>query len=45
MKNLLILVLTFVHSEHVWDDKTHTQHIELHVKRNLDNKNIIGVKF
>lgn len=27
-----------------WDDRTNTQHIELHVKRNLDNKNIIGVK-
>jgi hypothetical protein len=28
-----------------WDERTHTQHIELHVKRNLDNKNIIGIKF
>jgi hypothetical protein len=28
-----------------WDDRTHTQHIELHVKRNLDDKNIIGIKF
>jgi hypothetical protein len=28
-----------------WDERTHTQHIEFHVKRNLDNKNIIGVKF
>ncbi|MGB0391581.1 MAG: hypothetical protein ACPGD5_08435 [Salibacteraceae bacterium] len=28
-----------------WDDKTNTQHIEFHVKRNLDNKNIIGLKF
>lgn len=28
-----------------WDDRKHTQHIELHVKRNLDDKNIIGVKF
>ncbi|MBY5952590.1 hypothetical protein OU792_03400 [Algoriphagus sp. NF] len=28
-----------------WDDRTNTQHIELHVKRNLDNKNIIGLKF
>ncbi|MEQ8925762.1 MAG: hypothetical protein RLO81_08085 [Fulvivirga sp.] len=28
-----------------WDDRKHTQHIELHVKRNLDNKNIIGLKF
>ena len=27
-----------------WDDRQNTQHIELHVKRNLDNKNIIGVK-
>ena len=27
-----------------WDERTHTQHIELHIKRNLDNKNIIGVK-
>lgn len=31
--------------EKSWDDRTHTQHIELHVKRNLDNKNILGVKF
>ena len=28
-----------------WNDHTSTQHIEFHVKRNLDNKNIIGVKF
>ncbi|MEZ4939771.1 MAG: hypothetical protein R3D58_02820 [Saprospiraceae bacterium] len=28
-----------------WEDRTHTQHIEFHVKRNLDNKNIIGAKF
>jgi len=28
-----------------WNDRTHTQHIELHVKRNLDNKNIVGIKF
>jgi hypothetical protein len=27
-----------------WDETKHTQHIELHVKRNLDNKNIIGIK-
>lgn len=27
-----------------WNDRKHTQHIELHIKRNLDNKNIIGVK-
>ena len=31
--------------EKSWDDRTHTQHIEFHVKRNLDNKNIIGLKF
>lgn len=28
-----------------WNDHTSVQHIEFHVKRNLDNKNIIGVKF
>ncbi|MEQ9149635.1 MAG: hypothetical protein RLP13_15275, partial [Cytophagales bacterium] len=28
-----------------WNDRTSVQHLELHVKRNLDNKNIIGVKF
>lgn len=28
-----------------WDARTSTQMIELHVKRNLDNKNIVGVKF
>ena len=27
-----------------WNDRMHTQHIEFHVKRNLDNKNIIGLK-
>ena len=27
-----------------WDNRTHTQHIELHIKRNLDDKNTIGVK-
>ncbi|TXB68368.1 hypothetical protein [Phaeodactylibacter luteus] len=27
-----------------WDDRTHTQHIELHIKRSLDDKNIIGLK-
>lgn len=27
-----------------WNDKQNTQHIELHVKRNLDDKNIIGIK-
>lgn len=31
--------------EKSWDERTHTQHIELHVKRNLDDKNIVGVKF
>jgi len=31
--------------EDSWNDRTHTQHIELHVKRNLDDKNIIGLKF
>ncbi len=30
--------------EKAWDDQMHTQHIELHVKKNLDNKNIVGVK-
>ena len=28
-----------------WDDRQNTQMIELHVKRNIDNKNIVGVKF
>ncbi|MTI38939.1 hypothetical protein [Fulvivirga lutimaris] len=28
-----------------WNDHTSVQHIEFHVKRNLDNKNILGVKF
>lgn len=28
-----------------WDDRKNTQHVELHFKRNLDNKNIIGIKF
>ncbi|RMF01249.1 MAG: hypothetical protein D6772_05130 [Bacteroidetes bacterium] len=28
-----------------WDDRTNTQHIELHIKRNLDERNIIGLKF
>ena len=28
-----------------WKDRQNTQMIELHVKRNLDNKNIVGVKF
>ncbi len=31
--------------ETAWDDRVNTQHIEFHVKRNLDDKNIIGVKF
>jgi hypothetical protein len=28
-----------------WDKRTSTQMVELHVKRNLDNKNIVGAKF
>ncbi|MCB9474180.1 MAG: hypothetical protein H6678_10255 [Candidatus Delongbacteria bacterium] len=28
-----------------WNDRTSTQMIEIHVKRNLDDKNIIGLKF
>jgi len=28
-----------------WDDRQNTQMIELHIKRNLDDKNIIGLKF
>lgn len=28
-----------------WNERSSTQHLELHVKRNLDNKNIIGLKF
>ena len=28
-----------------WDDRQNTQMIELHIKRKLDNKNIIGFKF
>lgn len=27
-----------------WDDRINTQHIELHIKRDLDDKNIIGLK-
>jgi hypothetical protein len=27
-----------------WNDRMHTQHIEFHIKRHLDDKNIIGVK-
>ena len=30
--------------EKSWNERKHTQHIELHVKRNLDHKNIIGLK-
>jgi len=30
--------------EKSWNDRKHTQHIELHIKRNLDDKNIIGIK-
>ena len=28
-----------------WGKRTSIQMVELHVKRNLDNKNIVGVKF
>jgi len=28
-----------------WNEQTSTKHIEFHIKRNLDNKNIIGLKF
>lgn len=28
-----------------WDDRQNTQMIELHIKHNLDDKNIIGLKF
>jgi len=28
-----------------WNNRKHTQHIEFHLKRDLDEKNIIGVKF
>lgn len=38
---VIILPQLFMDS---WDDKIHTQHIEFHIKRNLDDKNIIGVK-
>ena len=31
--------------ENKWNDHTSTQHLELHVKRNLDDKNIVGLKF
>lgn len=31
--------------EKAWDDRINTQHIEFHVKRNLDDKNIVGIKF
>jgi hypothetical protein len=31
--------------EKSWNNRSHTQHIELHFKYNLDEKNIIGVKF
>lgn len=27
-----------------WGDRKHTQHIEIHIKRKLDDKNIIGLK-
>lgn len=38
-----LLTETFIGGE--WDDRKSTQHIEFNVKRNLDNKNIIGLKF
>jgi len=38
---VIILPQLFMDS---WDDTKHTQHLELHIKRNLDDKNIIGVK-
>jgi hypothetical protein len=41
----LPLIIVPQYFDKSWDDRTHTQHIELHFKRNLDNKNIIGVKF
>ncbi len=28
-----------------WDNRKHTQHIEFHLKRDLDDKNTIGLKF
>ena len=28
-----------------WDDRIHTQHVEFHLKRDLDDKNTIGLKF
>lgn len=31
--------------EQGWNDRINTQHIEFHVKRKLDDKNIVGVKF
>ncbi|WP_100627973.1 hypothetical protein [Algoriphagus formosus] len=31
--------------EKSWNDRTNTQHIEFHIKRNIDDKNIIGLKF
>ncbi len=30
--------------EKSWDNRIHTQHFELHIKRNLDDKNIVGLK-
>lgn len=30
--------------EKAWDNRINTQHFEFHVKRNLDNKNIVGLK-
>lgn len=28
-----------------WDDRKHTQHIEFHIKRTIDDKSTIGLKF
>ena len=38
---VIILPQLFMDS---WNERKHTQHIEIHVKRKLDNKNIIGLK-
>jgi hypothetical protein len=32
-------------AEKDWNDRVNTQHIEFHVKRKLDGKNIVGIKF
>ena len=39
----VIILPQFV--EKSWNDRLNTQHIEFHVKRNLDDKNIVGIKF